>query len=140
MCGARCSPPVAHTARVRAEGGHDMSRSRTAALALGAALGLALAAGPAAATHTEGVPDCGAAGTFEVQAGSSQPLGFEAPGPWSGLFLLEGTHRLFRAFYLETPRSLIVQPALDSNPNAVVACTLTSSGFNFEEPWILRGF
>jgi hypothetical protein len=117
-----------------------MARSRTIALTLGASLGLALAAGPAAATHTDGVLDCGAAGTFEVQAASSAPLDFEAPGPWSGLFLLEGTNRIFRAFYLETPRSLIVQPALDHNPSAVVVCTLTSSGFNFEEPWVLVGF
>lgn len=118
-----------------------MNRSRVTSITLGASLALALAASPAAGTHTDGLLDCGAAGTYEVEAASIQPLPkFEAPGPWSGLFQLEGTNRIFRAFYLETPRSLIVQPALASNPHAVVECTLTSEGFNFDEPWVLVGF
>lgn len=118
-----------------------MNRSRAVSITLGASLALTLAAGPAAANHTNGTLACGAAGTYEVQAASIQPLPmFEAPGPWSGLFQLEGTNRVFRAFYLETPRSLIVRPALASNPHATVECTLTSSGFNFEEPWVLVGF
>jgi hypothetical protein len=44
------------------------------------------------------------------------------------------------ALMLETPRSLIVRPAVATNPNAVVGCTLTSTGSNFEEPWVLVGF
>jgi len=118
-----------------------MHRSRTIALTLGASLALVLAAGPVAANHTDGTLDCGSAGVFEVEAASTQPLPkFEAPGPWSGLFQLEGTTRVFRAFYVDTPRSLIIQPALTGNPNASVSCTLVSSGFNFEEPWLLIGF
>ena len=117
-----------------------MNRSRTSSLIIGASLALALAVGPAAATHTDGILDCGAAGTFDVEAASTEPLPkFESPVPWSGLYLLEGTNRVFRAFYLATPRSLIVEPALYHNPNALIECTLTSSGFNFEEPWVLVG-
>ena len=117
-----------------------MHRRRTASLALGALLGLAVVAGPAAASHTYGVLDCGADGVYDVDAASTVPPDFEAPGPWSGLFLLEGTNRVFRAFYIETLRSTIVQPAVAWNPHAIVQCTLTSSGFNFEVPWILVGF
>ena len=117
-----------------------MHRSRMTSIILGTSLALALAVGPAAASHTDGILDCGSAGTFYVEAASTQPLPkFEAPVPWSGLFQLEDTNRVFRAFYLETPRSLIVQPAIHSNPHALIACTLTSSGFNFEEPWVLVG-
>jgi hypothetical protein len=121
------------------EGRHHMRRNRMLALTVGASLGLAIAATPAAANHTYGVLDCGPAGTYEIQAASIAPLTFEAPVPSSGLFLLEDTNRVFRAFSLETPRSLIVLQAINYNPHATVECTLTSSGFNFEEPWILHG-
>lgn len=118
-----------------------MHRKRAVAIVLGASLALGVAAGPALATHSQGILECGAAGTYAVEAASIEPLPkFEAPGPWSGLFLLEDTNRVFRAFYLDTPRSLIVRPALEHNGHAVVSCTLTSSGFNFEEPWVLTGF
>jgi hypothetical protein len=117
-----------------------MNRSRTISAILGASLALTLAVGPAAANHTDGILDCGAAGTYHVEAASTQPLPkFESPLPWSGLFLLEDTNRVFRAFYLATPRSLIVEPALYHNPKALIECTLASSGFNFEEPWVLVG-
>ena len=117
-----------------------MNRSQNISVILGASLALTLAIGPAAANHTDGVLDCGAAGTFHVEAASTQPLPkFESPVPFSGLFLLEGMNRLFRAFYLATPRSLIIEPALSHNPNALIECTFTSAGFNFEEPWVLVG-
>lgn len=54
--------------------------------------------------------------------------------------LLEGTNQVFRAFRIETPRSSIHLQAADQNPHAVVTCTLTSTGFNFETPWTLVGF
>jgi hypothetical protein len=117
-----------------------MNRRRIFSIPLGATLALGIAVGPAAATHTDGTLDCGSAGTFQVDAASTAPLPkFESPVPSSGLFQLEGTNRVFRAFYLETPRSLIIEPALYHNPNDLITCTLTSSGFNFEEPWILVG-
>jgi len=116
-----------------------MYRKRMVGLAVGASLALAMTAMPAAANHTYGVLDCGAAGTYEVDAASLAPVTFEAPGPWSGLFLLENTNRMFRAFSIETPRSSIVLTAGSYNPRATVSCTLTSSGFNFEEPWVLHG-
>ena len=106
----------------------------------GASLVLAAMASPVAADHTLGVLDCGSAGTYDVEAASLQPLPkFEAPVPWSGLFLLEGGTRVFRAMSIRTPRWSIVLQAAERNPNATVECTLTSSGFNFEEPWILEG-
>lgn len=117
-----------------------MNRDRLLGLTVAASLALAMAAAtPAAASHTDGVLDCGAAGTYEVDAASVKPLTFAAPVPSSGLFLLEDTNRVFRAFSIDTPRSLIVLTAVNYNPHATVECALTSSGFNFEEPWILHG-
>jgi hypothetical protein len=110
------------------------------AMLAGSSLALALAAGHATASHTFGVLDCGTAGTFDVEAASIEPLpAFEAPGPWSGLFQLEDTNRVFRAFSLVTPRWSIVLEATNRNPVVDVQCTLTSSGLNFEEPWLLVG-
>jgi hypothetical protein len=40
---------------------------------------------------------------------------------------------------IETPRWSIILAAAEKNPNATLECTLTSSGFNFEEPWSLEG-
>lgn len=118
-----------------------MRRRRSIGALVGASLITTIMASPVAADHTNGVLDCGAAGTYEVEAASREPLPkFEAPGPWSGLFLLEDTNRVYRALSIETPRWSIVLEAANRNPHATVECTLTSSGFNFEEPWILVGF
>jgi hypothetical protein len=117
-----------------------MNRSRATAALVGASLALLLGVAPVAADHTYGVLDCGSAGTFDVEAASFEPLPkFEAPVPWSGLFLLEGTNQVYRAMSIETPRWSIVLAAAEKNPNATTECTLTSSGFNFEEPWNLEG-
>jgi len=117
-----------------------MHRSRVIAALIGASLILATTAAPAAADHTDGVLDCGSAGTYEVEAASIEPLPkFEAPVPWSGLFLLEDTNRVFRALSIVTPRWSIVLEAANRNPLGTVECTLTSSGFNFETPWLLEG-
>ena len=118
-----------------------MERRRFIGAVLGALLAVGLGTQPAVATHTLGVLDCGPAGTFDVEAASIEPLPrFEAPVPWSGLFLLEGTNRVFRALSIETPRWSTVLEAADRNPRATIECTLTSNGLNFEEPWILVGF
>lgn len=117
-----------------------MSRTRAFAAPIGILFALGLGVAPAAAEHTYGVLDCGAAGTFDVEAASIEPLPrFEAPVPWSGLFLLEGTNRVYRATSIETPRWSIVLEAANRNPLSTIECTLTSSGFNFEQPWILEG-
>ncbi|MEW5990514.1 MAG: hypothetical protein AB1736_04095 [Chloroflexota bacterium] len=117
-----------------------MHRQRRIGALIGGSLLLAISASPASAGHTFGVLDCGSAGTFEVEAASIEPLPmFEAPGPSSGLFLLEDSNRVFRAFFIETSRWTISLEAKDRNPNSLVACTLTSSGLNFEEPWLLEG-
>lgn len=113
---------------------------RTRLVTIGVGLAFALSAGPVSATHTDGTLDCGPAGTYQVQAASAAPPDFEAPVPWSGLFLLEGTNRVFRALTIDTPRWSIVLPAADHNPRATVSCTLASSGLNFETPWALTGF
>lgn len=114
---------------------------RLAGAMLGAGLALALAVGPVSADHTFGVLDCGTAGTFEVEAASIQPLPkFESPVPWSTIFLLEGTNQVFHAFTIVTPAWTISTKATYRNPHAVVTCTLTSRGLNFESPWSLTGF
>lgn len=112
---------------------------RTATALIGAALAMGLAAGPVGATHTEGILDCGTAGTFDVEAASTHPATFEAPGPWSGLFQLEETTRVFRAFTIVTERWTVVREATNRNPNSEVTCTLTSSGLNFDVPWTMVG-
>lgn len=76
-----------------------MQRRRTLGALVGASLVTVMLASPVAAHHTYGVLDCGSAGTYEVEAASIEPLPrFESPVPWSGLFLLEDTNRVFRAF------------------------------------------
>lgn len=123
------------------EGSTEMERRRFFRPLLGASLVVALGTQPAVATHTLGVLDCGPAGTFDVEAASIKPLPkFEAPVPWSGLFLLEGTNRVFRALSIQTPRWSIVLKAAERNPRATIECTLTSTGPNFAEPWSLVGF
>jgi hypothetical protein len=117
-----------------------MNRRRGISALAAASLILAISAAPVAANHTDGILDCGAAGSYAVQAASIEPLPkFEAPVPWSGLFLLEGTNRVFRAMSITTPRWSIVLEAAERNPLATVECTLTSSGLNFEAPWTLEG-
>jgi hypothetical protein len=118
-----------------------MQHRRSVGALLGASIILAITASPVAATHTNGVLDCGPAGTYAVEAASIEPLPkFEAPVPWSGLLLLEGTNRVYRALSIETPRWSVVLEAANRNPLATVECTLTSSGFNLEKPWVLEGF
>jgi hypothetical protein len=118
-----------------------MNRTRAIAAPIGTLFALALGVAPVAADHTFGVLDCGSGGTYAVEAASIEPLPkFEAPGPWSGLFLLEGTNRVYRALSIETPRWAVVLAAADKNPLSTVECTLASSGFNFEKPWVLEGF
>lgn len=117
-----------------------MNRTRTISALAGTLLAVALGVGPVAADHTYGVLDCGAAGTFEVEAASIEPLPkFEAPVPWAAAYLIEGTNRVFVATSISTPRWSIVL-AGDRNPRATLDCSLTSSGFNFEQPWVLTGF
>lgn len=117
-----------------------MNRRRAIGALAAASLILAMSAAPVAASHTYGFLDCGADGSFAVEAASIEPLPkFEAPVPWSGLFLLEGTNRVFRAMSIATPGWSIVLVAAERNPLATVECTLTSSGLNFEAPWTLEG-
>jgi hypothetical protein len=108
------------------------------AVAVAAALLLVLAtAAPALATHTHGILDCGAAGTYHTEPASEvDPLPFEAPLPWSGLFLLEGTTTVFKAFVVVTPQWSFARPA---GHQQLVDCTLTSTGPMFSSPWQLRG-
>jgi hypothetical protein len=116
-------------------------RTRIIGALVGASLILAIAAAPVAADHTYGVLDCGSAGTYAVEAASIEPLPkFEAPVPWSGLFLLEGTTRVFRAMSVETPRWSVVLKAAERNPLSTVECELSSHGYNFEQDWVLEGF
>jgi len=102
-------------------------------------LAVLAAAPPVGATHTEGILDCGDAGTYSTSPGSANPPGFEAPGPWSGLFLLEGTTSVFRAYSIEAPHfSYQLKPA-GKSPRNLVTCTLESSGPAFVTPWTLTG-
>jgi hypothetical protein len=114
---------------------------RIRGLAMGLGLLLAAAsAGTVQAGHTLGTLDCGVAGTFEVDGTRPLPAGFEAPGPWSGLFLLEGTTKVFRALAIEGQMYSFSRPAAGKFPGAVVTCTLTSGGQGFPDGyWTMSG-
>ena len=114
-------------------------RRLTAGLVAGFTLMLGMLAGPTLASHTDGTLDCGAAGVFAVDAASAVPPGFEAPGPWSGVFLLEGTTRVFKAFVVSTPNWTIELVPATRQPRTLLTCTLASSGPNFESAWTLVG-
>jgi len=111
---------------------------RRLAVVVAALLALTAGAGPASAAHTLGTLDCGAAGTYEVDGRGPLPAGFDAPVPWSGLFLLDGTTRVFRALSIEGAPFPFQRPA-GAYAGSVVTCTLTSSGPLFPAPWILEG-
>jgi hypothetical protein len=127
------------SASIARDGARGSGRRLSAALLLGGVLAVALA-GPVGATHTEGTLDCGAAGVYEVEAGSALPPGFEAPGPWSGVFLLHGTTSVFKAFAIATPAWTIERTPATRYPRTLLTCTLSSSGPNFQSDWTLVGF
>ena len=109
-------------------------------LALAAAALVSLPVGRAVlATHALGTLDCGAFGTFAVDSGSELPPAFEAPGPWSGLFLLEGTTQVFRALTIEGSAVPLARPNSAKLPRTIITCTLTSTGPMFPTPWTLTG-
>ncbi len=108
-------------------------------LSAGLLLSLVAAPGTASASHSFGELDCGSAGTFEVDGRGPLPAGFDAPGPWSGLFLLEGTTRVFRALSIEGAAFPFGRPSSERFPGQVIECTLTSSGPMFPTPWTLEG-
>jgi hypothetical protein len=116
---------------------HPQALRRLAAVAA-ALLLLTAGAGAASAAHTFGTLDCGAAGSFEVDGRGPLPAGFDAPGPWSGLFLLEGTTRVFRAVSIEGTAFPFARPA-GAAPGSLISCTLTSAGSQFPAPWTLEG-
>jgi hypothetical protein len=112
-------------------------RRRLAAVAA-ALLLLTAGAGATSAAHTFGALDCGAAGSFEVDGRGPLPAGFDAPGPWSGLFLLHGTTRVFRAVSIVGAPFPFDRPA-GAGAGSLVSCILTSSGPQFPAPWTLEG-
>jgi hypothetical protein len=110
---------------------------RLAAGLTGALLATALSAGTVSATHTIGTLDCGSAGSFQTDGVELDGYPFGVPVPWSGIFLLEGTTKVFRAFsnsFIGTDMT----PAVMS-PRPMITCTLTSVGPAFEEEWTLVG-
>jgi hypothetical protein len=98
---------------------------------------MAVSAGGVAATHTFGTLDCGPAGVFEVEGVKPAGPPFDVPPPWSGIYLLEGTTQVFRAFsnsHFGTTMTPATKP-----PRPLMSCTLTSEGPMFETPWTLVG-
>jgi hypothetical protein len=112
--------------------------TRTLAAAIAAAaISTAMAAGSVSATHTLGTLDCGAAGVFEVAGVKPAGPPFDVPPPWSGIYLLEGTTQVFRAFS-NSHFGTEMTPATKS-PRPLITCTLTSEGPMFDPPWTLVG-
>jgi hypothetical protein len=113
--------------------------ARTTGVAVTALALLLAAAAPAAATHTHGTLDCGSAGTWQVEPASEvDPLPFEAPGPNSGVFLVEDSTLLFKAYRIEAPH-FAWERAGKARGLALVTCTLTSTGPMFSSAWLLEG-
>ena len=102
-----------------------------------AAILLAVAAGGVSAAHTLGTLDCGDAGVFEVEGVKPAGPPFDVPPPWSGIFLLEGTTTVFRAF--SNSHFGTHMTPLDHARRPFISCTLTSEGPMFETPWTLVG-
>lgn len=115
-------------------------RSRIAAIGILAGLMVAFTTAAAVqASHAAGELDCGSAGAYAID-GRELPTGIDSPVPWSGLFLLEGTTRVFRAHSIDGQRFPFSRPAADRFPGEVITCTLTSSGFGFPDGyWTLTG-
>jgi hypothetical protein len=118
-------------------------RPRIRGLAIGLGLLLAAAsAGTVQAGHVAASLVCGSE-TYEVDGTQPLPAGFEAPVPWSGLFLLEGTTTVFRALSIERQGFPFSRPKADKFPGDVIECKLWSEGFGFpEEPnnyWAMTG-
>ncbi|MDH3307782.1 MAG: hypothetical protein OEO77_09730 [Acidimicrobiia bacterium] len=102
-------------------------------IAFGLFLSLVNAA-PAQADHVGATLDCDGDRTFVVDGRSDLPAGFDAPGPWSGLFLLEGTTQVFKAFKIENwlPQTWAI-PAWQRHD--LITCTLFVRG----NMWTLYG-
>jgi hypothetical protein len=118
-------------------GGSSPRIRRVAACMSGLLLATVLGTGSASAAHTLGTLDCGAAGVFEVAGVKPAGPPFDVPPPWSGIFLLEGTTQVFRAF-TNSHFGTEMTPAVKS-PRPLVTCTLTSEGPMFETEWTLVG-
>jgi hypothetical protein len=102
-----------------------------------AALALAATTGATQATHTFGTLDCGEAGVYQVEGIKPAGPPFDVPPPWSGIYLLEGTTQVFRAF-ANSHFGTRMAPA-DKAPVDLITCTLTSEGPMFADPWTLEG-
>lgn len=100
-------------------------------------ISLALITGVAHAAHTFGTLDCGNAGVYAVEGIKPAGPPFDVPPPWSGIYLLEGTTKIFRAF-ANSHFDTRMEPA-DKAAVALITCTLTSTGPMFEEAWTLEG-
>lgn len=104
-----------------------------------AALSLAMAfsAGTVSASHTLGTLDCGSAGVFQVDGVKPAGPPFDVPGPWSGIFLLEGTTQVFRAF--SNSHFGTEMTPVHKSPRSLITCTLSSVGPMFDPEWTLMG-
>ena len=115
-------------------------RPQIRGLAIGLGLLLAAAsAGTVQAGHVAASLVCGSE-TYEVDGTQPLPAGFEAPVPWSGLFLLEDTTTVFRALSIDGQGFPFSRRNAATFPGNVVSCTLTSNGLGFSGgPWRMTG-
>lgn len=106
------------------------------------AIGLCLIAtgistGGVLASHTLGTLNCGQAGTFKVDGVKPAGPPFDVPPPWSGIYLLEDTTQVFRAFSNDHFEIAMKPATLTARP--LIRCELTSTGFGGPWPWVLHG-
>ena len=113
----------------------EVRRLATIAVVIAFGLFLSLAnAAPARADHVGAKLNCDGELPFVVDGRSDLPAGFDAPGPWSGLFLLEGTTQVFKAFKIENwPPQTWAIPSWQRHD--LIECTLVVRG----NTWTLSG-
>jgi hypothetical protein len=117
--------------------GRSVKRWRIASIVAAVTLATAVSAGGVGAAHALGTLDCGTAGVFQVEGVEPAGPPFDVPPPWAGIFLLDGTTQVFRAFS-NSHFGTTMTPASKS-PRPLITCTLTSEGPMFDPPWTLVG-
>lgn len=75
--------------------------------------------------------------TFQVDGVELVGYPFGVPTPWSGIFLLEDTTQVFRAFSNDQFGIAMKPATLSARP--LITCTLTSTGMGIRPNWELRG-
>jgi hypothetical protein len=121
-----------------APGSHRRRAGRAVSVAVGLVALFAFNVSGVFANHVSGELDCGAHGIYLID-GVALPTGLDAPNRISGLFLLEDSTSVFRAFTIDAYHFDWALPSASRFVGSMIECTLSSSGPFFVEPWLMTG-